>query len=105
VFERQCKAFSLATNSGSHLKCREHEGSDEKFSVLLVRFFRTIRSFVQSSSKRNRISWNQLDFEVPGNGNKSSLKLVVLDIVGIRRFSVGSNNLVRGEQPKKSCVQ
>jgi hypothetical protein len=74
-------------------------------SALLIGLLRAVLCLVHSSSKCDRISWNQPDLKIPGNGNKCRFELVILNIISIWRLSLTSNNLVCSDQPDERRVQ
>ena len=54
----------------------------------------SLLSEVQTLVHHGHITGNELDLELPGDGNERRLELVVLDVVGIGRALLARHDLI-----------
>lgn len=59
----------------------------------------------QTLRRHHIIPRNQPDLEVPRNSNQGCFKLVVINIVRVRRRVLARNNLVRRNEPKQRRIE
>lgn len=73
--------------------------------LLHVVLLRPQLSLLQQLTSQRRISWNELNLEIPGDRDQRTLELVVVYVVGIWRVFFTRHDLVAGEETKKRGVE
>lgn len=54
---------------------------------------------IQALGCHGRVTWNELDLELPWDGNQSCLELVVLDVVSVWGTLLTRDDLVGQQNP------